>query len=234
MYNRDEHRQQAMRFGVDLAVSILSHRSRALWFLGYPEIALADAERALHEAREIGHAGTLMYALQFASSTHVYCGEYRAATALIGEVLALASKKRAMQWESLECCCKVGYCSNGQKLGSGSNDFFRNSGIPLVRSKSNRSIFLSQLANAHAELGQLDEATRCIGEAITAEESSKESCWQPEINRIAGEIALMSPEPDAAKAKPISSGARSCASAASPVLGATHRNEHGASLARPG
>jgi hypothetical protein len=100
LYNRDEHRQQAMRFGVDLAVSILSHRSRALWFLGYPEIALTDAERALREAREIGHAGTLMYALRFASSTHVYCGEYSAATALIDEVLALASKKRAMQWES--------------------------------------------------------------------------------------------------------------------------------------
>ena len=41
----------------------LSYRSRALWMLGYPEAALADAEHALKDAREIGHAATLMYAL---------------------------------------------------------------------------------------------------------------------------------------------------------------------------
>ena len=32
-------------------------------------------------------------------------------------------------------------------------------------------------------------------------ESTKETWWQPEINRVAGEIALMSPQPDATKAQ---------------------------------
>ena len=31
--------------------------------LGYPEAALADVEQALRDAREIGQAATLMYAL---------------------------------------------------------------------------------------------------------------------------------------------------------------------------
>jgi hypothetical protein len=31
--------------------------------LGYPQAALADAAAALQDAREIGHATTLMYAL---------------------------------------------------------------------------------------------------------------------------------------------------------------------------
>ena len=143
-----------------------------------------------------------MYALQFASSTHVYCGEYRAATALIGEVLALASKKRAMQWESFGMLLQgwlfaaMGRSSEAVQTISSAIAAYRSLGAKVFV-----PFFLSQLANAHAELGQLDEATRCIGEAITAEESSKESCWQPEINRIAGEIALMSPEPDAAKAE---------------------------------
>jgi len=34
-----------------------------LWVLGYPEAALADADHALKDAREIGHAVTLMLAL---------------------------------------------------------------------------------------------------------------------------------------------------------------------------
>ena len=54
---------------------------------------------------------------------------------------------------------------------------------------------------AHAELGQFDDAWRCIGEAMTAMETTKERWFEAEVNRIAGEIALKSPEPDAAKAE---------------------------------
>jgi predicted ATPase len=59
----------------------------------------------------------------------------------------------------------------------------------------------SHLAWAFAELGQLDEAWRCIGEAMTTIETTKESWFEAEVNRIAGEIALKSPEPDSAKAQ---------------------------------
>jgi hypothetical protein len=57
------------------------------------------------------------------------------------------------------------------------------------------------LARAHAELGQFDEAWRCIGEAMTAVEATKERWCEAEVHRVAGEIALMSPESDAAKAE---------------------------------
>ena len=61
--------------------------------------------------------------------------------------------------------------------------------------------WLSHLAAAHAELGQLDEAWRSIAEAMRAIETSKERWCEAEVNRIAGEIALMSPERDVAKAE---------------------------------
>ena len=61
--------------------------------------------------------------------------------------------------------------------------------------------FLPHLARAHAELGQVEAARRCIGEAMTAAETAKEKWGEAEIHRTAGEIALMSPEPDAAKAQ---------------------------------
>ena len=62
-------------------------------------------------------------------------------------------------------------------------------------------LFLSYLAKAYADLGQFDDAWRCIGEAITRLEATKERVWEAEVNRVAGEIALKSPEPDAAKAE---------------------------------
>jgi predicted ATPase len=62
-------------------------------------------------------------------------------------------------------------------------------------------LYLSQLASAYADLGQFREAWRCIGEAMSTMETTKESWFEAEVNRIAGEIGLKSPEPDAAKAE---------------------------------
>jgi predicted ATPase len=61
--------------------------------------------------------------------------------------------------------------------------------------------FLSYLARAHTELGQFDDAWRCIGEAMTAIETTNERWCEAEVHRMAGEIALLLPEPDAAKAE---------------------------------
>ena len=43
LYDPAEHRPLATRFGQDAAGINLSYRSLALWILGYPEAALADA-----------------------------------------------------------------------------------------------------------------------------------------------------------------------------------------------
>ena len=80
----------AMRFGQDNRVSILSYRSWALWFLGYPRAAIADLDQALREARQIGQAATMMYALTHASLIYIFCGNYTTAQANADELLAMA------------------------------------------------------------------------------------------------------------------------------------------------
>jgi predicted ATPase len=57
------------------------------------------------------------------------------------------------------------------------------------------------LARAYAELGQFDDAWHSISDAMTAVETTKESLCEAEVYRIAGAIALISPEPDAVKAE---------------------------------
>ena len=61
--------------------------------------------------------------------------------------------------------------------------------------------YLSCLARAHVDLGKFDDAWRCIGEAMTAVETTKERWYEAELNRLAGEIALQSPKPDTIKAE---------------------------------
>src|SRR6516162_338406 len=102
LYDPAAHRPLAARFSTDTGVVMLSYRSLALWTLGYPESALADAEHALRDAREIGQAATLMLALGGARAWIVIlCGNYAAATAQADELVALAVEKDAAMWKAL-------------------------------------------------------------------------------------------------------------------------------------
>jgi tetratricopeptide (TPR) repeat protein len=93
LYDPAAHRPLATRFGHDMRVASLLRRSMVLWSLGYPEAALADINGALRDAREIGHAATLFFALWGQCWMHILCGNYAAANALVDELAALADEK---------------------------------------------------------------------------------------------------------------------------------------------
>ena len=97
-YDPAEHRPLATRFGQDIGAATLSWKSLGFWLLGYPEAALADSEHALKVAREIGHSATLMYVLNFSAWTHILCGNYAAANALVDEFGALKGQTGSLFW----------------------------------------------------------------------------------------------------------------------------------------
>jgi predicted ATPase/DNA-binding winged helix-turn-helix (wHTH) protein len=201
-YNPDEHRPLATRFGQDLGVTILSHRSWALWLLGYPESGLRDTHDALKNARETGQAAALMYALLCATWTRIYCGDYAAANAAVDELVALADEKDASLWRAWGLTTRGWLLALAGKAADAAQMIA--SGIAALRSTGTTlwaPLLLSYLARSHAELGQFDDASRCIAEAMTVVERAKESWCEAEVHRIAGEIALMLPTPDEAKAE---------------------------------
>ena len=202
LYDPAEHRPLATRFGVDSRVSVLSYRSWALWFLGYPEAALADSDQAISDAREIGQAATLMYALGHAPFTYFECGSYAKATAVVDELAALADEKGALFWKA-EVTLNQGRVL--AMTGKAADSVHKiTSGLTTWRSTGSgmwTPVFLACATGAFAELGQFGDAWRCIGEAMTAVETTKERWWEAEIHRMAGEIALLLGEPDATKAE---------------------------------
>jgi class 3 adenylate cyclase/predicted ATPase len=202
LYDPAEHRQLATRFGVDSRVSILSFRSMALWSLGYPEAALTDADDAIRNAREMGQAATLMYALAQCQIPYTLCGNHAAVAARAREVVALAEEKSSPFWKAFgvmnqgSALALAGKASDAiEMLSLGIAAFRTTGGTDFV------PFFLPHLARAHAELRQFEEAWRCIGEAMNLVETTKQTWCEAEIHRTTGEIALMSPEQDAAKAE---------------------------------
>jgi predicted ATPase len=202
LYDPAEHRLLASRFGQDIGVVILSGRSLALWLLGHPDAAIADSERALKDAREIGQAGTLMYALLLPSFAHAFCGNHATARALSDELVALADEKGARFWEAQAMSYRgcllalTGEAADAVHMITSALSAYRSTGTTLYM-----PWYLSTLARAYAKLGEFDDAWRCIDEAITAIGVTKEKWCEAEVNRIAGEIALRSPELDAANAE---------------------------------
>ena len=139
-----------------------------------------------------------MYALHLTSITYTLCGNYVAAAAQAQELVVLAEEKGSLFWKALGMAdqgCALGLTG---RVSDAIETLISGSG---TREQLFLPFFLPHLARAHAELGQFEEAWRCIGEAMTAVETTKEKWCEAEVYRVAGEIALKSPVPEVAKAQ---------------------------------
>ena len=202
LYEPARHIPLATRFGQDIAVTILSWRSFALWLLGYPDAALADADNCLKHARKVGQAATLMYALATMPLTSITCGHYAATSTELDELVALAEEKGALFFKAVGMGTQgllfslTGRTSEAVRTLASAVSAYRSTGAKFCL-----SWHLSNLAGACASLGQFGDAERWIVEALETIETTKEKMFEPEVNRTAGEIAFKSPERDTTKAQ---------------------------------
>jgi predicted ATPase len=195
-----ERRSLATRLVQDPRVVALYYRSLALWALGYPEAARAGTEQALREAREIGHGGALMQAMSITLVTQLISGNYAIAQALSDELIALAEEKGSVFWKTVGMTRRAWLLALTGKASEAIGIF--TAAIPVLGSSNNfLPVYLSLLARAYGELGQLDDAWSYIDEALAASETRKETWYEADVHRTAGEIALMSPERHAVKAE---------------------------------
>jgi class 3 adenylate cyclase/predicted ATPase len=203
LYAPAQHRVLAAHFGGhDPGVAFLSYRSFALWLLGYPDAALRESQEALRAARDFGQAATLMYALCHAAIPTILCGELGAAARQTQELLALADEKSAPHWKA-QGTMTQGWLEALTETTSSAPSLI-SAGIAAYRSAGSTHwlpLRFTYLAAAHSKFGHFDDASRSIGEAIMLVEKTNERWCEAEVYRIAGEIALKAPEPEAAKAQ---------------------------------
>jgi predicted ATPase len=143
-----------------------------------------------------------MYVLNFSVFQQMHCGYFAAANAYVDEFNVLKDQIGGLFWGgwglALRGCVLT--------LTGEAEEAVRNiaSGIAAIRSTGNTMwtpLFLSYLAWANGRIGRLDEAWTNIREAMNVVETTKERWCEAEINRIVGEVALLSPDHDTAKAE---------------------------------
>ncbi len=202
LYSRAEHGPLARQFGQDVHVAASSYLSLSWWFLGHADAALAVINQAIRDAREIGDATTLMYALGHAALFHTHAQKYEAAEAEAAEVIALANEKGSPFWVAFGTATLGAVSALTGKPSDAVQ--IMTSGLAMLASTGTamwRPFYLSCLAAAYADLTQFDAAWYTISEAAKAIETTGELWCEAEVHRTAGEITRRSPELDPAKAE---------------------------------
>jgi predicted ATPase len=144
----------------------------------------------------------LLLSLFFGAVTHFLCGSYATTETLANELYTLADEQGAVLWKSSGqqyrgwVLAVTGRASEATQLLAQSLAAFRSTG-----STGMTPFGLSWLGKSYAELDQPDDAFRSVNEAKDVIERTGERWAEVDVHRIAGEIALRAPEPDAAKAE---------------------------------
>jgi len=134
--------------------------------------------------------------------TYINSGHYTVAITQLDELIALAEEKGAVFWGAYGKMNKdlvlalTGKAANTVELITSRLMAWRSTGATMLVPTR-----LASLATAHADFGQFKEAWRSIGEALATLQATEERWYEAEVNRIAGEIMLLSSEPHAAEAE---------------------------------
>ncbi len=193
LYDPAKHRSLGTRFGQEVGVAILSNRPLALWLLGYPEAALKDANDALNHARALGQTASFLYALTRVAWIHLVIGNYKLAEVQTQQLTSIADDMDGSYWQAagtmLQGCL---YALTGR--GASAIEMIT-SGIAASRARGANLLrmpwYLSCLARAQLTVGNLAEAQRCVGEAVSAMSTSQESWQESELYRLQGDLARL-------------------------------------------
>jgi class 3 adenylate cyclase len=187
-----EYGESALRM-LDGAVSVLGVSARtyiawALWCLGEPDRARLVAQRAVDEARTLGHAFTLADALAFAAVLYKKRRERDAAEKLAGEAIALSERHAFPMWLAIGKTLR-GWSRAGRPSAA---DEVRE-GIALLEAAGNRAAIphvMGILAEVEQAAGRRERALAAVDGGLALSRSYAVAFWDAELERQRGELLL--------------------------------------------
>jgi predicted ATPase len=191
LYNSQEHRALAFRYGMDLGVWCLSYGAWPLWLLGYPDQALTRNNAAITLAQELSHPHSMAAALCYAAFVHFYRREGQATQERAEAGMAFSTEHGFAQYLAL------GMIMRGWALavqGQGEEGIAQlHQGLATVKaagSELDRPRFLLMLAEAYGSVGQLEAGLSAVTEALATVHKTGERWWEAELHRLQGDLLL--------------------------------------------
>jgi TOMM system kinase/cyclase fusion protein len=189
LYNPAQHRALAFLYGQDRQVVSLSFMAVALWYLGYPDQALARITEAVILADELAHPFSLAFALCYAARLHESRREEATAQQRAAALVTLCTEQEFPYWwaegRMLEgwVLGEQGHTEAGISQLCEGLDAYRATGAEV-----DRPYFLALLAEAYRKAGQAEAGLRVLTEGLAAVHTTEERDHAAELYRLKGEL----------------------------------------------
>jgi len=193
-------REWAFRYGQSGRVVALSYLSLDLLLLGFPDQACRRAEQSIEEAQRLSHPPSLCFAHSIASRVYYLRGDHKSLAEHSAIVARLADEQGLGLWQALGSIY-VGWSRGEDGATDEAIDLMR-AGLTKYRAAGaglGMPLYFLSLAKTEARAGNRSDAQRLVGEAQAVIDRGEEGWLSAEVQRLAGETALLSPEPDLVK-----------------------------------
>jgi len=189
-YDPAQHGALAFLYGQDWGIVSLSHLALALWMLGYPAEARRRSEEALQLSRQLSHAFSQVYAVNFASWVRQLLGDVDRTRELALDEIAAAEDRGFPLWIAAGHVL-VGWTSAKENPDQGLERMHAGLAAWVATgAELARTYFRGLLAEVYIEAGMADEALREINQGLT-EARVGAHFYDAELYRLKG-MALLS------------------------------------------
>jgi predicted ATPase len=169
--------------GHDAGVCAWMMGSQAEWLLGRPDTALINTTSGVTLAERISHTPSLIFALSYAASLHVYRREPELILARLTAAEAVAAEHRLSVFISPQLLRGMALFLHGQFRDA---IVYLREGLPPGRTGGVRSLGFSTLAVALAQQGDHAEGLAGLSEALQSVKATREGFWSAELHRSRG------------------------------------------------
>ena len=191
LYDAQQHRAHALRYGSDPGSACLSYGGRVWWFLGYPDRALQRGYDGLALAESLSHAFSMAQALGMLAHIYQARRQIQPTREWAEKTLAYATEQGIPYWEALAAIARGWALAAQGQVEAGIGEMrqgierYRATGATLASSWC-----LGMLAEAYGQGGQAKEGLGCVAEALAVIERTGEGYHTADIHRLKGELLL--------------------------------------------
>jgi predicted ATPase/DNA-binding winged helix-turn-helix (wHTH) protein len=186
-------RRDVGRFGFDVLTSATSYHAMSLWLRGFPDTAVGGVQRAIKTAREAEHPVSLCLALAWpASMLMLRLGDLAATERTIEELADQAAQNGLVPYTAFAACARGSLDAARGDLVSGAE--LLRSGLATMRQVGYQifyPVFLAELAEVRAALGQLADSLVDIDAALQQVIDTNYLWFLPEVIRIKAKLLAL-------------------------------------------
>jgi len=194
LYTPSQHHADTYHYGGhDPGVCCRGFAARTLWLLGYPDQALQRNDEMLALAQELSHPLSLVQALGWAAWVHQFRREKHLIPERVEAVMRLATEHGFPYWQA-QGQIMDGWIRTAQEQQEEGLEWMHQGLASLQASGSEmlRPWYLSLMADAYGQSGQVAEGLRTLVEALALVEKHEVRLWEAELYRLKGELLRQS------------------------------------------